>query len=67
MSDTRHGTPDLSGAIWRSSSYSGGQGDCVEVATNLPALTPIRDSKTPTGPHLTFTPRAWRTFITHLS
>jgi hypothetical protein len=52
-------------AIWRVSSYSGGQGECVEVADNLPALT-VRDSKRPTGPVITFTPQAWRTFIAHL-
>ncbi|TDD72134.1 DUF397 domain-containing protein [Actinomadura rubrisoli] len=39
---------------WRKSSHSqgGGQGECVEVATNVP--TPlIRDSKDPEGPRLT--------------
>ncbi|GAQ57772.1 DUF397 domain-containing protein [Streptomyces acidiscabies] len=67
MSNTRHSTPDLSGAMWRSSTYSGGNNECVEVATNLPTLTPVRDSKTPTGPVLTFTPHTWRAFITHLN
>jgi hypothetical protein len=39
-------TPDLSAAVWRKSSRSGGNGGaCVELA-NLGA---IRDSKNPTG------------------
>jgi hypothetical protein len=39
-------TPDLSRAVWRKSSYSGGNnGACVELA-NIGA---IRDSKNPTG------------------
>src|SRR5262249_4963280 len=41
--------PDLSGATWRKSSRSGGNGGaCVELA-NLGA---VRDSKNPTGPAL---------------
>lgn len=36
---------DLSRAQWRKSSYSGNNGNCVEVATNLPHLVAIRDSK----------------------
>jgi hypothetical protein len=58
--------PDLTGAAWRTSSYSGAQGECVEVAPNLPHLVPVRDSKRPTGPALAFSPDAWRAFLTHL-
>ncbi|MFD9121954.1 DUF397 domain-containing protein [Streptomyces bottropensis] len=54
------------GATWRASSYSGGQGNCVEVADNLPALVPVRDSKRPSGPALAFSPRAWGAFVDHL-
>ncbi|PKW18335.1 DUF397 domain-containing protein [Saccharopolyspora spinosa] len=35
---------------WIKSSYSGPNGDCVELATTLDA---IRDSKDPNGPTLT--------------
>ncbi|WP_280888876.1 DUF397 domain-containing protein [Streptomyces sp. LBL] len=38
----------------------------VEVAANLPALIPVRDSKRPTGPTLAFSPSAWTTFVGHL-
>ncbi|MEU7021601.1 DUF397 domain-containing protein [Streptomyces sp. NPDC046203] len=59
--------PDLTEAAWRTSSYSGAQGECVEVAPNLPHLVPVRDSKHPAGPALTFTPDAWRTFLGRLA
>jgi hypothetical protein len=56
-------TSELHGAQWRKSSYSGGSGgNCVEVATNLPGLVAIRDSKHPTGPALVLTPTAWQAF-----
>ncbi|MEU8701324.1 DUF397 domain-containing protein [Streptomyces sp. NPDC048680] len=54
------------GTAWRTSSYSGGQGNCLEVADNVPHLVPVRDSKRPTGPVITFSPYAWRTFIAEL-
>ncbi|MEH1016603.1 DUF397 domain-containing protein [Micromonospora sp. CPCC 206060] len=55
--------PDLTGAIWRKSTRSGGQGDCVEVADNLTGIVGVRDSKDPDGPALTFTPTAWTAFL----
>ncbi|MDG4831782.1 DUF397 domain-containing protein [Solwaraspora sp. WMMD1047] len=58
---------DLTGAVWRKSSRSGGNGgDCVEVADGLADLIGVRDSKDPTGPVLVFTPAAWSTFVTDL-
>ena len=54
---------DLSRAEWRKSSYSGQSGNCVEVARNLPILVAIRDSKSPHGPNLLVSPKAWRAFL----
>jgi hypothetical protein len=39
---------DLAGAMWRKSSYTQGNGACVEVALT-PAVAGIRDSKQPDG------------------
>lgn len=41
---------------WRKSSHSqgGGQGECIELSTNVPETTLIRDSKDSAGPHLSF-------------
>ncbi len=48
---------------WRKSSYSGGSGNCVEVAGGLPGAVGVRDAKDPDGPALVFTARAWRNFL----
>jgi hypothetical protein len=57
--------PDLSAARWVKSSYSGGNGgQCVEVAPGFDGVMPVRDSKDPEGPALTFTADAWRAFVT---
>jgi hypothetical protein len=54
---------DLSGALWRKSSYSNGQANCVEVATVRHILMAVRDSKSPGTASLTFAPRVWQQFI----
>lgn len=42
---------DLTGAIWRKAARSGNNGgNCVEVASNLPGVVAIRDSKDRSGP-----------------
>lgn len=55
--------PDLSRAAWHKSSYSSQDGNCVEVALNLPGIVAIRDSKDPEGPALVVTQEAWGAFI----
>nr|WP_145485160.1 MULTISPECIES: DUF397 domain-containing protein [Streptomyces] len=50
---------------WFKSSYSsGGDGDCVEVATT-PATIHIRDSKDKQGPQLALTPTTWSAFVAY--
>lgn len=56
-------TVDLSRAAWRKSSHSGANGDCVEVAANLPYVVAVRDSKDRGSPALAFTRGAWATFL----
>lgn len=57
---------DLIGAKWHKSSRSGSTGgNCVEVASNLPGVVGVRDSKDPAGPALVFGPEAWRAFVQH--
>jgi hypothetical protein len=55
-------TLDPTRATWRKSTRSGGQGNCVEVATT-PAAIGVRDSKDPSGPVLVFTTSEWQSFV----
>ncbi|WP_405004143.1 DUF397 domain-containing protein [Kitasatospora purpeofusca] len=57
-------TQEYQGAHWRKSTYSDGDGDCIEVPESLTDMVPVRDSKDPHGPTLTFTATAWTSFIT---
>jgi len=53
---------DVSIAIWRKSSYSGGNGGgCVEIAAS-PGQVLVRDSKDREGPVLSFSPDEWAAF-----
>ncbi len=54
---------DLRRAEWRTSTFSGGNGSCVEVASNLPGIIAVRDSKDRQGPALVFTPDEWTAFL----
>jgi hypothetical protein len=52
---------DLNGANW-TTGRSGGSGQCVEVATELPAMpghVAVRDSKSRGGAALIFTDAEW--------
>ena len=52
---------------WRKSSHSDGEGgECLEIAT-CPHAIHLRDSKNPTGPHLTLSPTTWAAFLRHTS
>ncbi|MFF2652151.1 DUF397 domain-containing protein [Streptomyces sp. NPDC058045] len=58
---------DLTDAVWRSSSYSNGDGgNCVEVVDGHTGIVPVRDSKVPNGSFLTIAAPAWASFVNSL-
>ncbi|MFB6521850.1 DUF397 domain-containing protein [Streptomyces sp. NPDC056401] len=62
------GSDCLEMATWRKSTHSGGSGgDCLEVSDGHPDIVPVRDSKVPDGPHLTFAAPAWAAFVAALT
>ncbi|GAA2685932.1 DUF397 domain-containing protein [Streptomyces lunalinharesii] len=57
---------DLAAAAWVKSSYSGSDGgQCVEVCLTFApdGVVPVRDSKTPEGPVLSFPVASFSSFI----
>ena len=57
---------DISMLVWEKSSYSNGSGgECVEFSRSVLAsgVVPVRDSKDPNGPALTFRADAWSAFV----
>jgi hypothetical protein len=54
---------ELTDAQWHKSSYSGSGGECIEIASNLTHLTPVRDSKDPDGPALVFPTASFAAFL----
>jgi hypothetical protein len=55
---------DLTRAAWRKSTYSGGNGgQCIEVATNLPGIVAVRDSKDHERLVLVVRRQEWRAFV----
>lgn len=54
--------PETSTLVWRKSTRSATDTNCVEVAFT-PPLMAVRDSKNPGGPLLAFAPAEWRAFL----
>lgn len=48
---------------WTKSSYSAGNGACVEVRSPATTELAVRDSKVPEGPILAFPADAWTAFV----
>jgi Domain of unknown function (DUF397) len=61
----RNGLPtaEFPGAVWRKSSFSGYQGNCVEVAKLDSGEVAVRNSRFPAGPALVFTSAEWAAFV----
>ena len=53
-------------SCWRVATYTGGQGNCVEVGSSATAVA-VRDTKDRDGgPVLRFPPSAWQAFTRQL-
>ncbi|MHC8563097.1 DUF397 domain-containing protein [Streptomyces albidoflavus] len=48
---------------WTKSSYSTGNGACVEVKSPLVASIAVRDSKVAQGPAIGFAANSWNAFV----
>ena len=59
-------THQLHRAQWRTSTHSGQNGSCIQVAGNLPGIVAVRDSKNPEGPELIFASDQWQRFATSI-
>ncbi|RMI34285.1 DUF397 domain-containing protein [Nocardia stercoris] len=56
---------ELTGAVWRKSTHSGPDGNCVEVAFLGDGNVAVRDTKDHgRGPVLAFAPGEWDAFVT---
>jgi Domain of unknown function (DUF397) len=53
---------ELAGLPWRRSSYSIGNGQCLETAQLSDGRLAVQDSKNP-GPALVLDPNGWRAFV----
>ena len=54
-------TRDRSEALWHKSSYSGGEGSCVEVAEGRSVL--VRDTQNRPLGHIDYCAEAWASFL----
>lgn len=54
---------DIPDAVWRKSTRSGAQGNCVEVAQLSTGMIALRNSRDPDGPALIFTPDELAAFL----
>ncbi len=57
---------DLTGAAWRKSTRSGGSGNCVEVALDLPSApgyVAVRHSRRPGAEVIVYTDAEWSAFL----
>ncbi|WP_436532685.1 DUF397 domain-containing protein [Actinoplanes sp. HUAS TT8] len=57
---------DLAGAAWRKSTRSGGSGECVEVALDLPSspgYVAVRHSQRPSAEVIVYTDAEWSAFL----
>jgi hypothetical protein len=52
---------------WTKSSYSGGNGACVEVKSAVPHEIAVRDSKVTEGPSIAIAPGAWTAFVSEVT
>ncbi|MEV4869516.1 DUF397 domain-containing protein [Streptomyces syringium] len=50
------------GFQFRKSRFSNAECECVEIATNVPDIVAIRDSKIPDGPIIRLSPAPWEAF-----
>ncbi|MFI1165779.1 DUF397 domain-containing protein [Streptomyces sp. NPDC020801] len=48
---------------WTKSSYSTGNGACVEIKSPVVTAMAVRDSKVPEGPVLDFPADTWNAFV----
>ncbi|MFF5446840.1 DUF397 domain-containing protein [Streptomyces sp. NPDC012888] len=48
---------------WTKSSYSTGNGACIEVKSPVMETVAVRDSKVQDGPSVAFAPASWTSFV----